>query len=76
MLIIGLNTNILLRRKLSAYSRLKNARADQLNHYELIGKGLGVHWPELDEDLSLKGFLLEGLSEIVTAGNIQFATAA
>jgi hypothetical protein len=24
---------------------------------ELIGNGTGIHWPELDADLSLKGFL-------------------
>ena len=24
-------------------------------HWRLIGKGIGVHWPEVDEDLSLEG---------------------
>ena len=26
-------------------------------HWELIGNGEGVHWPELDEDLSVEGLL-------------------
>lgn len=37
--------------------RLSNATAEQRNHYELIGDGQGVHWPEIDEDLSAQGML-------------------
>jgi len=29
---------------------------------ELIGKGIGIHWDDLDEDLSVAG-LMGGLSE-------------
>ncbi|MEM7108865.1 MAG: DUF2442 domain-containing protein [Bacteroidota bacterium] len=46
---------------------LKKATQSQLNDYRLIGKGVGVHWPQLDEDLSLKGFLREELSQVVAA---------
>ncbi|MDQ3842652.1 MAG: DUF2442 domain-containing protein [Bacteroidota bacterium] len=42
---------------LSYYKVLKNAHAAVLQHYQLIANGAGIHWPELDEDLSLKGFL-------------------
>jgi hypothetical protein len=37
--------------------RLSNATDDQRNHFEIIGDGQGVHWPEIDEDLSAQGML-------------------
>jgi hypothetical protein len=27
------------------------------NHWELLGDGDGIHWPDADEDLSVEGFL-------------------
>lgn len=42
---------------LAWYPRLSNATADQRNHWELCGAGFGIHWPELDEDLSTEGLL-------------------
>jgi hypothetical protein len=35
--------------------RLSDATAAQRNNYEIIGDGQGVHWPEIDEDLSVDG---------------------
>ena len=57
MLLIVLNTGTVLQEKISKYPRLHNASVTALKTYELIGKGTGIHWPELDEDLSLKSFL-------------------
>ena len=37
--------------------RLCEATPDQRGHWEIIGDGLGVHWPEIDEDLSAEGML-------------------
>jgi len=37
--------------------RLSNATDDQRNHFEIIGDGQGVRWPEIDEDLSAQGML-------------------
>jgi len=37
--------------------RLSNATEEQRVHYEIIGDGQGVHWPEIDEDLSAQGML-------------------
>lgn len=37
--------------------RLANAKPVQRKRFEIIGNGEGVHWPELDEDLSAWGFL-------------------
>lgn len=39
------------------YPRLLHATVGERNHWELIGDGQGIHWPELDEDLSLEGLL-------------------
>ena len=40
------------------FPRLIAATPTELKNYTLIAEGMGVHWPVLDEDLSLKGFLL------------------
>jgi len=37
--------------------RLSNATAAQRDHYEIIGQGSGIRWPEIDEDLSVRGML-------------------
>ena len=39
------------------YPRLLNASTKERNHWELIGEGDGVHWPDLDEDLSMEGII-------------------
>ena len=35
--------------------RLSDATPEQRNNYEIIGDGHGVHWPDVDEDLSVEG---------------------
>jgi Protein of unknown function (DUF2442) len=40
---------------LAWYPRLRNADDASREHFELMP--LGVHWPELDEDLSIAGML-------------------
>jgi uncharacterized protein DUF2442 len=37
--------------------RLSEATPAQRTNYELIGEGHGVHWPDVDEDLSAEGML-------------------
>ena len=39
------------------YPRLQHGTPKERNHYRLIGRGTGVHWPLLDEDLSAEGLL-------------------
>ena len=39
------------------YPRLNRATPSQRRNWELIGRGYGVHWPEVDEDLSAEGLL-------------------
>ncbi len=43
---------------LAWYPRLMNATASELQNWRLIGKGYGIHWEELDEDISVEGLLL------------------
>ena len=37
--------------------RLAEATPEQRAHFEIIGDGHGVHWAEIDEDLSAEGML-------------------
>lgn len=37
--------------------RLSDATPEQRNNWEIIGDGQGVHWPDVDEDLSVEGML-------------------
>ena len=37
--------------------RLADATPEQRANYELLGQGQGVHWPEIDEDISAAGML-------------------
>jgi hypothetical protein len=69
MLLIILNTGRVLQEKLSKYPRLHNATKESLEKYQLIGKGTGIHWPELDEDLSLKGFLRDAIKSHVSGNS-------
>jgi hypothetical protein len=36
---------------------LRNATDKQRNNWRLIGKGVGIHWNDLDEDISVEGLL-------------------
>jgi hypothetical protein len=40
------------------YPRLLYANQAEREHWEWIGDGEGIHWPELDEDISVEGLLL------------------
>ena len=42
---------------LAWYPRLLNASTDQRKRWEISGGGYGIHWPEIDEDLSTEGLL-------------------
>ena len=39
------------------FPRLRDATPEQRGRYELSGRGYGIHWPELDEDISVPGLL-------------------
>jgi hypothetical protein len=42
---------------LAWYPKLLHATLEQLKHWEIAGGGYGIHWPDLDEDLSTEGLL-------------------
>ncbi len=42
---------------LAWYPRLAAATPDQRDNWEVAGAGFGIHWPDLDEDLSTEGLL-------------------
>jgi len=39
------------------YPRLEAATAKQRANWEIAGAGYGIHWPDIDEDLSVDGLL-------------------
>lgn len=42
---------------LAWFPRLLNATPSQRNNWKIAGAGYGVHWPDVDEDLSTDGLL-------------------
>ena len=43
---------------LAWYPRLTYASRAEQNNWRLIGKGLGIRWEDLDEDISVEGLLI------------------
>ena len=43
---------------LAYFPRLLAATPEQRQHYEFSGGGTGIHWDELDEDISVSGLLM------------------
>jgi len=39
------------------FPRLSSASPEQLANWVLLGDGEGIHWPDIDEDLSVAGLL-------------------
>lgn len=37
--------------------RLRNATQQQREHFEISAAGYGIHWPDVDEDLSIDGLI-------------------
>jgi len=42
---------------LAWFPRLLHASSDQRRNWRLLGDGDGIHWPDVDEDLSVSGLL-------------------
>lgn len=55
LIVVLLNNKKVLKRPLSDFDRLATATEEQLTNFE--NDGIGIHWPDVDEDLSLRGFL-------------------
>ncbi len=39
------------------YPRLAHASAQELANWQVCGGGYGIHWPDIDEDISTEGLL-------------------
>ena len=55
---LGLEDGRQISAPLAFYPRLLNATKEQRENYEFIGPGIGIHWEDLDEDLSVEGIVL------------------
>jgi len=42
---------------LAWFPRLCRAKPSERNKFRFIGNGIGIHWPKLDEDISVAGLL-------------------
>lgn len=42
---------------LAWYPRLVHASQEERTTWRLIGRGVGIHWPRLDEDISVEGLI-------------------
>lgn len=40
------------------FPKLKKANENQRSKWRLIGNGIGIHWEDLDEDISVEGLLM------------------
>ena len=43
---------------LNWYPRLADGSLAERNNWQLLGDGHGIHWPDLDEDISVENLLL------------------
>ena len=56
-LVVGLIDGRQISVPLEWYPRLAGASPTALSNWKICGGGYGLHWPELDEDLSTEGLL-------------------
>ena len=75
-LIVALDDGREVRTELARYPRLNSASQTQLANWRLIGHGVGIHWPDVDEDLSVAGMLRDGVTSRPGAPTTQVFAAA
>ncbi|MBC8153973.1 MAG: DUF2442 domain-containing protein [Bacteroidetes bacterium] len=54
---VELNDGRIVGSPLAWFPRLQRTTPEQRDHFELVADGYGIHWEELDEDLTAGGFL-------------------
>ncbi len=57
-LVVDLEDGRTLMVPLSWYPRLVHGTPEERQRFEIAGAGYGIHWPDLDEDVSVEGLLL------------------
>ncbi|NIJ53400.1 DUF2442 domain-containing protein [Dyadobacter arcticus] len=60
-----LNNRKIIQRPLSSYAILEKALEQELSHYHVSDSG--IHWPDLDADISLRGLLIEETVKLAVA---------
>ena len=60
---LNLTKNLVFIIPIKLFASLKNANKQTLSNFKLTAGGTGIYWPDLDEDLSLKGFLKDYLKQ-------------
>lgn len=56
-LVVGLKDGRQISVPIKWYPRLAHASAAEISNWKICGGGYGIHWPDLDEDLSTEGLL-------------------
>ncbi|MGA8660027.1 MAG: DUF2442 domain-containing protein [Chthoniobacterales bacterium] len=56
-LIVRLSDGRTVSAPLAWFPRLLHSTAEQRKNWRLIGKGVGIHWPDFDEDISVRSLL-------------------
>jgi hypothetical protein len=56
-LVVSLKDGRVISVPLAWYPRLLNASKAQRKNWKISGAGYGIHWPDIDEDLSTEGLL-------------------
>jgi hypothetical protein len=56
-LIVALKDGRIISVPLAWYPKLLRASKEKLGNWKIAGGGYGIHWPDLDEDLSTEGLL-------------------
>jgi len=69
-LIVDLEDGRAISAPLEWYPRLLHGSPGERGRWELIGDGEGIHWPDLDEDISVEG-LLEGVPSQESPGSLR-----
>jgi hypothetical protein len=56
-LTVSLDDGRVISTPISWYPRLLHATDSERNNYKFIGNGAGIHWPDIDEDISVQGLI-------------------
>jgi hypothetical protein len=60
MMSVSLLDGRVLRVPIAWFPLLRDATPEQRRNYEIAGGGISLHWPDIDEDLSVAGLLAGG----------------
>lgn len=58
-LVVHLDDGRTIATPLAWYPRLLHATEVEREHFRIVGRGIGIHWPDLDEDVSVAGMLAD-----------------